>query len=100
MRLATLAVEGGSIGEEQIEMLSQKLQETALHPLVDQVLAKMADMDQATFIKKAISYILETEDFDESDRIGYDEDELEKMLSDYEVTQRQNPPSKKRRRRR
>jgi len=93
-------VQGGSVGAEQIEMLSQKLQETALHPLVDQVLAQMAEMDQATFIKKAISYILETEAFDESDRIGYDEEELERLLDDYESSQRQNTSSRKRRRRR
>ena len=100
MRLATLEVQGGSVGAEQIEMLSQKLQETALHPLVDQVLAQMAEMDQATFIKKAISYILETEAFDESDRIGYDEEELERLLDDYESSQRHNTSSRKRRRRR
>ncbi|ADV46511.1 DEAD/DEAH box helicase [Nitratifractor salsuginis] len=101
MKLATLQVAGsGSIGDEQIEMLSQKLQETALHPMVDQVLAKMSDMDQSTFIKKAISYILETEEFDESDRIGYDEEELEALLGEFEATQRQSKSGKKRKRRR
>jgi ATP-dependent RNA helicase DeaD len=101
MKLATLQVSGGgSIGDEQIEMLSQKLQETALHPMVDQVLARMSDMDQGTFIKKAISYILETEEFDESDRIGYDEEELEAMLGEFEATQRQSKSGKKRKRRR
>jgi ATP-dependent RNA helicase DeaD len=100
MKLATLQVSGGgSIGDEQIEMLSQKLQETALHPMVDQVLARMSDMDQGTFIKKAVSYILETEEFDESDRIGYDEAELEAMLGEFETAQRQSKSGKRRKRR-
>jgi len=101
MKLATLSVDGGgSIGDEQIEMLGQKLQETAIHPMVDRVLNTLADMDQATFIRKAVSYILENETFDASDRIGYDEAELEAMLGEFEAEQRQAKTGKKRRRRR
>ena len=101
MRLATLSVPGGgSIGDEQIEMLGQKLQETAIHPLADRILEKLSRMDQATFIRKAISYILENEAFDESDRIGYDESELEVMLGEFEAQRRQEKSGKKRKRRR
>jgi len=100
MKLATLQIVGDGIDDEQIEILSQKLQETALHPLVDQVLAKMADMEQGTFIKKAISYILETEELNSLERIGYDEEELDRMLIDYESEQREKSPAKNRRRRR
>ncbi len=101
MKLATLKVSGGGgIGDEEIEMLGQKLQETAIHPMADRVLETLSDMDQATFIRKAVSYILENETFDMSDRIGYDESELEAMLGEFEEQQRQVKTGKKRKRRR
>ena len=52
------------------------------------------------FIQKAISYILENGTSHDGYRIGYDEDELDRLLEEYEREQRRGNASKKRKRRR
>ncbi len=95
MQLSTIKVEH-SLGDDDINILAQRLDETAIHPQIDKVLSILSDMEQATFIKKALSYILEREVFSDN-KIGYDENELESMLNSYEKEQK---VSKKRRKRR
>ncbi len=95
MQLSTIKVEH-SLGDDDINILAQRLDETAIHPQIDKVLSILSDMEQATFIKKALSYILEREVFSDT-KIGYDENELESMLNSYKKEQK---VSKKRRKRR
>ncbi len=95
MQLSTIKVEH-SLGDDDINILAQRLDETAIHPQIDKVLSILSDMEQATFIKKALSYILEREVFSDN-KIGYDENELESMLNSYEKEQK---GSKKRRKKR
>jgi len=100
MQLATLQVDGASVDDETIRLLHERLEETAVHPQIDRILEGFSDMDQLQFVRKALSYMIECEDFSGSSRLGYDEDELEQMLSEYEAQQRSAGPGKKRRRRR
>jgi len=99
MQLATLKTQGG-VDEQEILRLAERLRETPLHPDIDRILKILADMDQGTFIQKALSYILEHESLGEGGRIGYDESELDSLLEEYEREQRRNGQTKKRRRRR
>jgi ATP-dependent RNA helicase DeaD len=99
MRLATLHA-GGGISEKDILRLAERIRETPLHPDIDRILHVLSDMDQAVFIQKAISYILENGTSHDGYRIGYDEDELDRLLEEYEREQRRGNASKKRKRRR
>ena len=99
MQLATLRVEG-TIDPGSIKRIAEKLEITEIHPDVERVLAELSEMDQAIFIKKAISYIIGQEEFSGMARIGYDEEELKTMLDEYEREQSRNRSSKKRKRRR
>ncbi len=100
MKLAILRIEGGAIGEEQLELLAQKIDETSIQPLAEQLVERIAPENREAFLTKAISYILDREDFATYERIGYDEEELERMLREYEEEQRKAQSGKKRRRRR
>ncbi|WP_457607803.1 DEAD/DEAH box helicase [Nitratifractor sp.] len=101
MKIATIQTGSGGIDETAIQMLKERLEETAFHPQVDRLMAGLADMDQVTFIKKALSYMMECESFGgDGGRIGYNEEELERMLDEYQREQRESKPSKSKRRKR
>ncbi len=100
MQLATLEMGEGAVDDEAIRLLQERLDETAIHPQIDRILSGFTEMDQLTFAKKALSYMLECEDFTTGRRLGYDEEELERLLSEYEHRQRSATTAKKRRRRR
>ena len=100
MQLATLQVDGGTVDDEAVRLLHERLEETAVHPQIERILEGFTDMDHLTFVKKALSYMMECEDFTGSCRLGYDEEELERLLSEYEHQQRSANTGKKRRRRR
>ncbi len=100
MQLATLQVEGGSLDEEAIRRLRERLDETAIHPQIDRILEGFTEMDHVSFVKKALSYILECENFAGGERLGYNEAELEAMLEAYEREQKASGNGKKRKRRR
>ncbi|WP_456392567.1 DEAD/DEAH box helicase [Nitratifractor sp.] len=100
MQLATLQIEGGSFDAEAIRRLRERLDETAIHPQIDRILEGFAEMDHVSFVKKALSYILECENFTGGERLGYNEAELEAMLEAYEREQKASGNAKKRKRRR
>ncbi len=102
MQIATLQMEGGEVDNETIRLLHERLDETAIHPQIDRVLQGFTDMDQVTFVKKALSFIMECENFEGrgTHRIGYNEEELEAMLEEYQREQKQSPSGKRRKRRR
>ncbi len=101
MRLETITGEGG-VDEGTIEFVLQALEETAIHPEIDRVLAALAHLDQATFIKKALSYMLEQVQTGMGDQIGYDQHHVDDLMRSYEDEQRQSKSisGKKRKRRR
>jgi ATP-dependent RNA helicase DeaD len=100
MQLATLRIEGGSVDDEAIRMLRERLDETAVHPQIDRILEGFSDMDRLAFARKALSYMLECESFGGGERLGYNEEELEAMLEAYQREQRESGAGKKRKRRR
>jgi len=103
MRLETITGEGG-VDERTIEFVLEALEETAIHPEIDRVLAALAHLDQATFIKKALSYMLEQVQggMGGEGQIGFDQDSVDSMMNAYVTEQKQTTKSntKKRRRRR
>ncbi len=96
MKLSTLSISGKELGIDYIDRVAQRIEETTINPIADGVLEKLADMDNITFARKVVSYLLENETSDEDTRLGYNEVELEKMLKAYEIEQRQ-PKRRKRR---
>jgi ATP-dependent RNA helicase DeaD len=100
MRLDTLQTGDGAISQESIDFLIQKLEETAIHPQIDRVLQSLSDMDQATFIKKALSSLLSKEQRSMGSQIGYDESDVEKLLFEHQNEQKHTGSNKRKKRRR
>jgi len=99
MQLATISTDNG-FSEEDMAALASRLMETEIDPNIDLVLKHLSDMEQGEFIKKALSYIVSRENFSSASKIGLDSEELENMISEYEMKEKKNSSSKKRRRRR
>ncbi len=101
MRLDTLVVGDGSISQESIDFMLEKLEETAIHPNIDKVLQSLSHMDQGVFIKKALSYMLSQEQSSSSGfQIGYDASEVKKLLQEHQDEQKQTGSNKRKKRRR
>jgi len=101
MRLETITGEGG-VDEHTIRFVLEALEETAIHPEIDRVLEALAHLDQATFIKKALSYMLEQVQTGMGEQIGYDQHHVDDLMRSYQDEQRQSKSGggKKRKRRR
>ncbi len=99
MRLETMTGEGG-VDSSTIDFVLQALEETAIHPEIDRVLAALSHLDQATFIKKALSYMVGQVQTGMGDTIGFDQNYVDEMLESYQSEQQQTSKSKKRKRRR
>ena len=99
MRLETMTGEGG-IDSSTIEFVLQALEETAIHPEIDRVLAALAHLDQATFIKKALSYMVDQVQSGIGGQIGFDQRYVDDMMKSYQTEQQHSSNNKKRKRRR
>jgi len=97
LQLATLELQN-SLEQEQIDMFKEKLQETAIHPLANKIIEDLKEIKQEDFLKRAISYILETSNFEFGNRIGYNQDELDELLVEYETQEKQKRFKKSKRR--
>ncbi len=100
MKLDTLVVGDGSLSQESIDFMIQKLEETAIHPHIDKALQSLSGMDQGTFIKKALSYMLSEGQSSAGFQIGYDASEVEDMLHEHKQDQKQTGSNKRKKRRR
>ncbi len=100
MKLSTLSISGEEFASEHIDTIAQRIEETPINPIADSVLEKLAQMDNITFARKVVSYIIDNEVLDDDSRLGYNEKELDEMLRSYEIEQRQSKISKRRNRRR
>ncbi len=98
MQLSTIDIEG-SYDKNELKIVAEKIKETEIDSDIDTILSEMSDMEQGEFIKKALSYIIKREKIGSSSTIGYNEDELEDMISDYEREQKRNKSSKRKKRR-
>lgn len=99
MRLETLQSTAG-ISQESIDFLVQKLNETVIHPDIDKALSMLSNMDQATFIKKSLSYMMLQEQGSMGTQIGYCESEVSEMMNEYKDEKRHTGSNKKKKRRR
>lgn len=99
MRLDTLQSTAG-ISQESIDFLVQKLNETVIHPDIDKALSMLSNMDQATFIKKSLSYMMLQEQGSMGTQIGYCESEVSEMMNEYKDEKRHTGSNKKKKRRR
>ena len=98
MQLSTIDIEG-SYDTQELKRVADKIRDIEIDSDIDAILAEMSDMEQSEFIKKALSYIIKREKVGSSSTIGYNEDELENMISDYEREQRRSKSGKKKKRR-
>jgi ATP-dependent RNA helicase DeaD len=99
MRLETMTGEGG-VDSSTIDFVLQALEETAIHPEIDRVLAALSHLDQATFIKKALSYMVGQVQTGMGGQIGFDQRYVDDMMKSYQTDQQQSNHNKKRKRRR
>ena len=99
MRLETMTGEGGVDGST-IDFVLQTLEETAIHPEIDRVLAALAHLDQATFIKKALSYMVGQVQTGMGGQIGFDQNYVDDMMKNYQSEKQHSSNNKKRKRRR
>ncbi len=99
MRLETMTGEGG-VDSSTIDFVLQALEETAIHPEIDRVLAALAHLDQATFIKKALSYMVGQVQTGMGGQIGFDQDYVDDMIKNYQSEKQQSGNNRKRKRRR
>ena len=99
MRLETMTGEGG-VDSSTIDFVLQALEETAIHPEIDRVLAALSHLDQATFIKKALSYMVGQVQTGMGGQIGFDQHYVDEMLESYQSEKQHSSHNKKRKRRR
>jgi ATP-dependent RNA helicase DeaD len=101
MRLETISGEGG-VDDNTVEFVLQALEETAIHPEIDRILSALSHLDQSTFIKKALSYMIDQVQTGMGDQIGYDERSVDELMKSYQQEEKQGKSnnSKKRKRRR
>ncbi len=99
MRLETMTGEGG-VDRSTIDFVLQALEETAIHPEIDRVLAALAHLDQATFIKKALSYMVGQVQTGMGGQIGFDQNYVDDMMKNYQSEKQQSGNNRKRKRRR
>jgi len=100
MRLETLQAGGETLSQESIDFMMQKLDETAIHPEIDKILRSLSNMDQVTFIKKALSYMISQEENSMGVQIGYDESDVKSMMFDHQKEQKHTGSNKRKKRRR
>jgi len=100
MRLETLQAGDSTITQESIDFMVEKLEETAIHPHIDQVLQSLSSMDQGTFIKKALSYMIAQEQSTLGSQIGYSESDVKNMLFEHHKEQKHSGGNKRKKRRR
>ncbi len=100
MELDVLQIGSGMVTDESVEFLIQKLNETSILPNIDNILSSLSDIDQGTFIKKALSYMLANEAGSSSTKLGYSKNEVESLMGGYLEEKRHTTGNKKRKRRR
>ena len=98
MQLSTIDIDGG-YDPQELKSIANKIKNTQIDSDIDAILSEMSDMEQGEFIKKALSYIVKREKVGSVSTLGYNADELEDMISDYEQEQRRNKNAKRKRRR-
>ncbi len=99
MFLDTLQIGDGTLSEDTIDLVLQKLEDTMIHPQINEALARLSNIDQGTFIKKALSYMISQEDVSAGSQIGYNESDVQTMMGEYETDERQASKNKKKKRR-
>ena len=97
MQLSTIDIDN-SYDANELKVVAQKIKDTQIDPNIDDILFEMSDMSQSEFIKKALSYIIKKEKIASSNTLGYSEDELEEMISEYEKEQRRSKIQKRKKR--
>ena len=99
MRLATIE-SGSQMSQDSLDNFVNKIKNSELHPNLDAVLDRVASMDQQLLVKKLLSYILQNEQIESSDRIGLDQGRVDKMMESYRDEKKASRNTNRRRRRR
>ena len=97
-----LAAIGGSerLSDEAIELLAENIRSSEVHPEIDRVMEKLADMDQDLLLKKTISMMMSREEKSSENRIGLDRDMVDEMMENFNHEKRSERKNGRRRKRR
>jgi len=100
MRLETINSTTATYSELDIEKLFTAIRGTPISENIDTVLEKFSSMDQAEFIKKALSYMLINSNTENGTQIGYSQSAVKEMMQVFEQEQKASQGNKKRKKRR
>ncbi|MEA3455343.1 MAG: DEAD/DEAH box helicase [Campylobacterota bacterium] len=98
MRLAQIE-NGDGLSDASIESLVEKIRSSDIDPDIDLVLNAVAEMDQAVLLEKAISLLMSREESSSGERIGLDQNMVEKMMENYKDEKKSTRSNHRRRRR-
>ncbi len=99
MRLAT--IEGGEgLDASSIEYLADQIRSVPVHTQVQEVIGAMNDMDRELLIEKLVSAFIEREEQNIGSQIGFDQAQVDAMLSAYENEQKATRNNNRRKKRR
>ena len=99
MHLAAISNDEG-MSDTMIEDLAERIRSSEIHPDVDRVMEKIADMDQKLLLEKVISMMMSREEGGSENRIGLDQNMVDEMMENFNNEKRSERKSSRRRKRR
>jgi ATP-dependent RNA helicase DeaD len=99
MRLAT--IQGGDeLDDASMEYLADHIRALPIHRDAQRVLSVLGDMDKELLLEKLVSVILNQEENNIGNQIGFDQQKVEEMLESYENEQKATRNNNRRKKRR
>jgi len=98
MRLATIE-NGGGISEAAVESMAERIRSSDIHPEVDMLIDKVADIDQELLLKKVISLLMDSTESTSGEKIGLDQNMVDEMMGNLQDEVRSTRTKNRRKRR-
>jgi len=99
MELSVINTNEEMLSDEALHKMKSDILNTQTHPEIEKALSVMADINQVEFIKKALSFIINSQVDSYSNKIGYSQAELNRKLKEYESSIKKSKNLKKRKKR-
>ena len=99
MHLATIKGKNG-LSEVAIESIAEKIRSKEVNPETKALLERLTDVERDILLEKALSMILAGEEDVSSDRIGMDQEMVDRMLGNYQDEQKVTRKNNRRKKRR
>ena len=96
MELSVLNISSSTLNSDDINSLKEIIDNLKIHPDIDKALLELKECDTLMLLKKLLSFVIDKENLDSSNSIGFGKTEVDRMYKEF-INLEKSVKSKKRR---